>query len=256
MDKTSVKSMTSIALLGGTGRMGAALAEASAELTDLCISARLGRRGDLDTAVFNCDVLVDFSVPESSLLGMEVAVKHRKPCVIGTTAFTPDQERQIAEYARTIPIVKSANFSLGIALLIDLCKRATVVLGNSYDIEILESHHRNKRDAPSGTALMIATELAYASGLQMPDAVNYGRGPTSQPRKVGDIGIHSIRAGNLFGEHLVLFAGTGEQLEIVHKAGSRICYAMGALKSAVWVRDKAPGFYHFGDVLGLEAASH
>lgn len=170
-----------VAIIGGTGRMGAALTEAVAVFDDLHISARLGRNGDLESSVRDCDVLVDFSVPEFSILGLKAAVLCRKPCVVGTTGFTPDQERQIAELARAIPIVKSANFSPGIALLVNLCTRATALLDRSYDIEIVESHHRHKRDAPSGTALLIAKALSKVRGFEMADAACFGRGPSSQP---------------------------------------------------------------------------
>ena len=179
---------------------------------------------------------------------ISAAASQGLPYVIGTTGITPDEQKVVVDAASRIPVVQSGNYSLGVNLLIALVGRAAAVLGPEYDVEITEMHHRHKKDAPSGTALMLAMA---AAGRGASGEFIYGRHGDTGERPVGEIAIHALRGGSVVGDHTVMFAGELERVELVHKAQDRAAFAAGALKALVWARGKAPGIYTMQDVLGL-----
>ena len=195
-------------------------------------------------------VVVDFTTPEASVAHMKAAVKSGTAIVIGTTGFQARQLRQIRTLAAKTPTVFAPNMSLGVNLLLDLVGQVARSLGDAYDVEIVEAHHRFKKDAPSGTALALARSAAQALGRK-PERVEVpGRSGVSE-RKQSDIGLLSVRAGDIAGEHTVLFGGIGERIELVHRAHSRDAFARGAIRAAQWVADRNAGLYGMRDVLGL-----
>jgi 4-hydroxy-tetrahydrodipicolinate reductase len=197
------------------------------------------------------DVLIDFSLPEGSLGRIEACAAAGIPCVVGTTGFTPEQRARIKAAAERTAVVLSPNMSVGVNVLFHEAAELARALGPDYDIEILEAHHRFKKDAPSGTALKVAEEIARATGRTLAEAAVHGRGPASAPRQAGEIGIHAIRGGDIVGEHIIYYTALGERLELKHVAHSRDTFARGALRAARWVADRGPGLYSMADVLGL-----
>lgn len=243
--------MTKITVLGGSGRMGRAITEIAPTFPGIEIAARVGRSDDVKRAIATCDVVVDFSNPEFSIAGIRIASSLAKPCVIGTTGFTQSQDGEIKELANSIAIVKAANFSLGVTVVAHICGLLTRLLGESYDAEIIEMHHRGKKDAPSGTALLLANEIALARHQELSSVTSNGRVGLTGPRKESEIGIHAVRGGDVAGDHTVCFADIGERVEIIHRASSRSCFATGALRTAKWIQHKPAGLYGMKDVLGI-----
>ncbi len=197
------------------------------------------------------DVVIDFSAPAAALALASAASRQGKPLVIGTTGLEPDHERALAAAARTIAIVRAANMSLGVNLLLGLVREVAAKLGDDYDIEILEMHHRHKVDAPSGTALALGQEAAAARGIDLAAHSQRARDGITGARRRGDIGFASLRGGDVVGDHVVTFAADGERIELTHRAGSRRIFARGAVRAACWVVGRAPGLYGMKDVLGL-----
>lgn len=183
---------------------------------------------------------------------MAACSKASKALVIGTTGHSDEERNKIREHAKQIPIVWASNFSTGVNTLFWLTRKAAEILGPSYDLEVIETHHRLKRDAPSGTAKTLAEVLAEVRKVQLKEAARYGREGITGERTSSEIGIHSIRAGDVVGDHTVLFATPGERLELTHKASTRETFANGALRAAVWLAGKKPGIYDMEDVLGLK----
>jgi 4-hydroxy-tetrahydrodipicolinate reductase len=194
------------------------------------------------------DVLLDFTRPEGTLAHL----KHAKALVIGTTGFTEEDKGQIAEATTRIPIVMAANFAVGVNAVYKLAETAARILGDDYDVEIVEAHHRNKVDAPSGTALHLGQIVAQALGRDLDKHGAFGRrkGDLGE-RKPKEVGFHAIRGGDIVGEHTVIFAGTGERVEVAVRSQSRATYAAGALRAAKWLNGKPPGLYGMADVLGM-----
>lgn len=244
--------MTKITVLGGTGRMGRAITDAAPEFPEFEIVGRIGRAADLKNAIAACDVVVDFSNPEFSVTGIRIASSLKKPCVIGTTGFSQSQEDEVKEMAKTVAIVKAANFSLGVTIVAHICGILTELLGESYDAEIIEMHHRAKKDAPSGTALLLANEIAMARNQELNRVISNGRVGLTGPRTSSEIGVHAVRGGDVAGDHTICFAGIGERVEIVHRASNRLCFATGALRAAQWIMRKPSGLYGMKDVLGIK----
>jgi len=201
------------------------------------------------------DVIIDFTAPLSALQNLEWAASKKKAMVIGTTGFTSQQTGSIRELTRVIPCVCSPNMSVGINLMFTLIGSVARTLQDQYDIEIIESHHRLKKDAPSGTAVKMAEILAETLGQDLGAVAVHERKGLIGARRREEIGIQVIRAGDIVGEHTVLFAGGGERLEITHRAHSRDTFASGALRAARWVTGKQPGFYDMLDVLGLSSTA-
>jgi 4-hydroxy-tetrahydrodipicolinate reductase len=245
-----------IAIAGAAGRMGHALIDAVAadrELTLACaFDAAGGQAGGLKiatdpAAVAQAEVVLDFTRPEGTL----ALLGHARAMVIGTTGFTAEDKERIAEAAKRIPIVLAANFAVGVNTVYKLAETAARILGDDYDVEIIEAHHRHKVDAPSGTALELGRTVAKALGRDLQKTAVHGRKGDIGERKPKEIGFHAIRGGDIVGEHTVVFAGTGERVEVTVRSQSRLTYAHGALRAAKFLSGKSPGLYGMADVLGL-----
>jgi len=204
---------------------------------------------DLGAVAPECDVIIDFSGRAAGPGNASTAASLSKPIVIGTTGMTGDDMRLIRAASRSVPCLVSPNMSVGVNLLFKLCGEAAGVLGEDYDVEIIEAHHRHKKDAPSGTAKRLVEIVAQGRGRALDGRVVHGREGDTGERPRGDIGVHSIRGGDIVGEHTVCFAGPGERIELVHRARSREPFALGALLAAKWIVGKRPGLYDMGDVL-------
>ena len=197
--------------------------------------------------ISEADVLIDFTRPEGTLKHLEYA----KAMVIGTTGFTQEDKGAIAEAAKRIPIVMAANFAVGVNAVYKLAETAARILGDDYDVEIVEAHHRHKVDAPSGTALHLGKVVAQALGRELEKNAVFGRKGDLGERRPKQIGFHAIRGGDIVGEHTVIFAGAGERVEVTVRSQSRMTYALGALRAAKWLKGRPAGLYDMGDVLGL-----
>lgn len=265
--------MTRIAIVGAAGRMGLHLIKAtcasSAELAaaiehpsslylgkdagDLAGLSHLGVEiiSDVASALEQFDVLIDFTRPEPSMNFIEQCRKAGKKIVIGTTGFNDEQKAAIQEAAKDMAIVLAPNFSVGVNLTLKLLELTAKVMGDYTDIEVIEAHHRHKVDAPSGTALRMGEVVAEALGRDLKDCAVYAREGYTGERDRKTIGFSTIRAGDIVGEHTVMFADEGERVEITHKASSRMTFANGAVRAAIWLNDKSNGLYDMQDVLGL-----
>jgi 4-hydroxy-tetrahydrodipicolinate reductase len=206
---------------------------------------------DVDQGLSGCATLIDFTRPQGTLAHLAACRKHGVSLVIGTTGFSDEQKAMIADAARDIAVVMAPNMSVGTNLLFKLADIATRVLREGYDIEIIEAHHRHKIDAPSGTALHIGEIVAQALGRNLADCAIYGREGVTGERNPATIGFATVRGGDIVGDHTVLYAGTGERVEITVKAGSRATYAQGALRAARYLVGKRSGLFDMQDVLGL-----
>ncbi|MBF0318566.1 MAG: 4-hydroxy-tetrahydrodipicolinate reductase [Nitrospirae bacterium] len=199
----------------------------------------------------SADVVVDFTSPESTLGNLRVCSDHKKAIVIGTTGLSSEETARVVSYGKKIPVVLAPNMSVGVNLLLKVLADVARALGDDYDIEIVEAHHRLKKDAPSGTALKMAQVIAEAMSRKLDEVSVLCRSGIIGERKKKEIGIQTIRAGDIVGEHTVLFGGLGERIEITHKASSRDTFARGALRAALWLQGKPAGIYDMQDVLGL-----
>ena len=209
---------------------------------------------DIDAALAGADAIIDFTAPAASVDLAQRAARAGLVHVIGTTGCSPEEDAAIAAAARTgARIVKSGNFSLGVNLLAGLVKKAAAVLGEDFDIEILEMHHNRKVDAPSGTALMLGEAAAAGRGIGLAEHAARGRDGLTGPRRVGDIGFAALRGGSVVGEHTVILAGEAERIELSHKAESRTIFANGAVRAALWAAEQPAGLYTMADVLGLSS---
>lgn len=208
-------------------------------------------RDDLEKVVDGCEVVVDFTNPEATLAHLTICEAHNKAMVIGTTGFTDNQVRKIENSARYIPIVFSPNMALGVNLLFELVKKVASVLDENYDVEIMETHHRYKKDAPSGTAKKIAEIIARERKVNLEEMAVYGRVGVTGQRKEGEIGIHALRAGNINGEHTIIFNSIGERLELTHRAYSREAFAEGALRAIHFILKQKIGLFSMKEVLDL-----
>ena len=207
---------------------------------------------DLAAALGNADVAVAFvNDPPVSVEQARLCAAARKPLVVGTTGMALEQDAEFAHQAAPIAVVKASNFSVGITVLLRLVEQASSLLGPTFDCEIVEAHHTRKKDAPSGTALSLAEAAARGRGWELSAVARHGREGLVGERPREEIGIHAVRAGDIVGHHTVLFGGTGEALELAHRAHSRDTFAAGALRAAKWVANQAPGLYDMRDVLGL-----
>lgn len=264
-----------IAIAGSSGRMGRMLIEA-VEAADDCVlagaldvagspalgtdaTAWLGRESgvkvtaDVRTALADAQVLIDFTRPEGTMAHLAVCRELGVRAVIGTTGFNEAQKAEIAEHGRHTGIVMAPNMSVGVNVVLKLLDMAARALSEGYDIEIIEAHHRHKIDAPSGTALKMGEVVAAALGRDLKDCAVYGREGVTGERDPSTIGFATVRGGDIVGDHTVLFAGTGERIEITHKSASRVTYAQGSLRAARFLADKPPGLFGMEDVLRLNA---
>jgi 4-hydroxy-tetrahydrodipicolinate reductase len=245
-----VKTAVRVLLLGAKGRMGQAIA-AAAPKADVEIIAGLDLGDDVGEKIGQCDVVIDFSHPNASGELARACREAKKPAVIGTTGHSKEERAAIEQLAASVPVVLSPNFSVGVNALFWLTRKAAEMLGDDFDLEVSEMHHRLKKDAPSGTAKKLAEILCEVRGLDYAQNVRHGREGLVGERPAKEIGVHSIRGGDVVGDHTVTLAGAGERLELSHKAASRETFALGALRAARWIVGKPPGLYSMEDVLGL-----
>ena len=266
--------MNKIAIFGANGRMGRVLIEAIDQSQNATLNAAfvrasssmmgvdvgelagIGQRGltvtDVNSADFSqIDIVIDFTLPEALEANLALCIQQKKPVVIGTTGLKQQQKDALQRASQHIPIVFAANYSIGVNLLLNLARQTARVMGDTADIEIIEGHHRFKKDAPSGTAVAIGEVIADELGRDLSTCAVYGREGDTGERDHKTIGFATIRAGDIVGEHTALFADIGERIELTHKASSRLTFANGAVKAAVWLKNKPAGLYDMQDVLGL-----
>jgi 4-hydroxy-tetrahydrodipicolinate reductase len=264
-------SVLRVLIIGAAGRMGQAVVRAARERSDVRVTAAiaspasafrdrdigeiagigaLGVRvaSDLATALTDCDAVIDFSHSSVAAANLAACVASGKPLLIGTTGLTADVQHELERAARHIPLLVAANTSLGVTLLLEVARQCARALPAQFDVEIIEAHHRHKKDAPSGTALALGHAVAEARGLEL-DQVGVPDRPAKGPRREGDIGFAVVRGGDIVGEHTVIFAGAGEQLVLTHRTTDRAVFARGALDAAVWLARHAPGRYSMRDLL-------
>ena len=244
--------MTRLIIIGSQGRMGRALAACAGNFSGLQVIAQVDRGDDLRMVIGEADVLVDFSYHAATAEIAALCAKNKKPLVIGTTGQSAADRPKILKVKSKIPVVWASNFSTGVNALFWLTRKAAEILGPGFDLKVIEMHHRLKKDAPSGTAKSLAEILADVRRLSLETAARHGRVGIVGERTAAEIGIHSIRGGDVVGDHTVIFANTGERLELTHKASSRDTFANGALRAALWIVKQKPGLYDMQDVLGLQ----
>ena len=244
--------MTKIIIAGVKGRMGRALVACAANLRELEIVGQIDAGDDLSAVIAKSDVVIDFSLHSATLGIVELCAKNKKAVVIGTTGHSDTEQSAIRNLQSTIPIVWSSNYSTGVNTLFWLTRKAAEILGTDFDLEVVEMHHRLKKDAPSGTAKSLAEILADVRKQKLEKVARHGREGIVGERTPEEIGIHSIRGGDVVGDHTVIFANNGERVELTHKASSRDTFANGALRAAIWVVKQKPGLYDMQDVLGLK----
>ena len=263
-----------IAILGAAGRMGRALVNAIDQQPGAQLVAALDRdnapesgldagslaglpalgvfiSSDMGEALAIADVLIDFTRPEGTLAAIAACRRAGKPIIIGTTGFTPEQKAVIAEATRDVAVCQAANFSVGVNVLLKLVEDAARTLGDAYDVEIVEAHHRHKVDAPSGTALALGEAAAAGLGRHLKQVAVYGREGHTGARETQTIGFATVRGGDVIGDHTVMYLGEGERVELSHKASSRLNFAGGAVRAALWLHGRPAGSYSMRDVLAL-----
>ena len=269
-----MSSATPIVVSGATGRMGKTLITLAESLADVTIAGALEAPGhpqldsdagtvagcganqilisaDPQTTLVAPRVLIEFSWPEPSLEHLRVAAANGCPVVLGTTGFNAAQQRELETLAEKIPLLQATNMSIGVTLLTEVVEMVARKLGPSFDMEVLETHHRLKKDAPSGTALTLAEAATRGRGANLDDWGVFGRQGIVGERENDEIGVMALRGGDVVGDHTVFFLGTGERLELTHKAGSREAFGSGALRAAHWLQGQSAGVYTMQDVLGL-----
>ena len=246
-----------VVIVGAAGRMGQALRQALAEVPGAQLVGAVDRQAadgittDLDAALVGADVMIDFSSPQSTVAHLQACAARGVSALIGTTGIGPEVDAAANAAAKRIPVLIAANTSLGVTLLVELVRAAARALPAEFDIEITEAHHRHKKDAPSGTALALGRAAAAGRGQDLtPPAVGFDR---QVPRPAGEIGFAVLRAGDIVGDHSVLFAGAGERITLGHQATDRMIFARGAVKAAAWLVGRAAGRYQMSDVIGLKS---
>jgi 4-hydroxy-tetrahydrodipicolinate reductase len=244
--------MTRIIITGAKGRMGQALIASAAQNPELKVTGHVDEGDDLKAVIGQGDVVIDFSFHSATAEIAALCVDHKKALVIGTTGHSEAEQVEIKKQRSWIPIVWSSNYSTGVNALFWLTHQAAEILGADFDLEVVEMHHRMKKDAPSGTARTLAEILANVRDLTLEKAGRHGRVGIVGERTKTEIGIHSLRGGDVVGDHTVIFANAGERLELTHKASSRETFANGALRAAQWVVKQKPGLYDMQNVLGLK----
>ncbi len=266
--------MIKIAVTGAAGRMGKNLINACVQSPETQLSAAIEHpqsdalgmdagiisgtgtlniniEGSIQNVIPDFDVLIDFTRPEITLNNLDMCRQSGKSIVIGTTGFTPQQIETIESAAKEIPVILAPNMSVGVNLCLKLLATAAQILGDTVDIEIIEAHHRHKVDAPSGTALRMGEVIAESLGRDLSECAVYGREGITEERDRRTIGFSTVRAGDIVGDHTVMFADIGERIEITHKASSRMTFANGAIRAAIWLKGKNSGLFDMQDVLGL-----
>lgn len=244
--------MLKVAITGASGRMGKMLIEAVQAAEDCTLHATLDKGDDVRTGLAGADVLIDFTRPEATLAHLAACAELGVKAVVGTTGFDEAQKLELAKLAERTAIVFAPNMSVGVNVVLKLLDMAARAMNEGFDIEIVEAHHRNKVDAPSGTALQMGQVVAGALGRDLKECAVYGREGVTGVRDPSTIGFATVRGGDIIGDHTVLFAGIGERIEISHKASSRAIYAQGSLRAARFLAGKGVGLYGMNDVLGFK----
>lgn len=245
--------MLNLLITGKSGRMGQALLQAAAAEPRVKVTATHDVGEELDPAMRQAACVIDFTVHSFTEQVLAAALRHGTRLVIGTTGHSDDQRALIREAAQTLPIVYASNYSVGVNTLFWLTRQAARVLTqDQFDIEVVEMHHRHKIDAPSGTARTLLEILNQATRTSYAADVSHGRCGNIGPRRAGEIGMHALRGGDVVGDHTVIFAAEGERVELTHKASSRLTFAAGAVRAALWLQDQPVGLYDMQDVLGLK----
>jgi len=266
---------TRVAITGAAGRMGKMLIEAVSAAANIDVTAAIERPGsslvgvdagelagvgknnvtivdDLTKVLDDFDVLIDFTIPAATVANARICAEYGKKIVVGTTGLTPEQKQGLAEHADTIALCVAANYSTGVNVCLKLLEAAAQALGDDYDVEVYEAHHRHKVDAPSGTALAMGEVLAKTLNRDLQKVAVYGREGQTGARERDTIGFATVRGGDVHGDHTVMFMADGERVEITHKASSRMAFARGAVRAAGWLNQQSPGYYDMQDVLGLK----
>ncbi len=245
--------MPNLLITGQSGRMGQALMQAAAADPDSTVTATHDVGQDLDAAVQKADCIIDFTVHSFTAQVVEAALKHGTRLVIGTTGHSDEEREMIRKAAEKLPIVFASNYSVGVNTLFWLTRHAARILTQDrFDIEVTEMHHRHKIDSPSGTARTLLEILNEETGTSYKDDVTHGRFGNIGPRPQREIGMHTLRGGDVVGDHTVMFAANGERVELTHKASSRLTFAAGAVRAAKWLESQPAGLYDMQDVLGLK----
>ncbi len=245
--------MLDLLITGKSGRMGLALLEAAAANPETTVTATHDVGEDLATAVAKAACIIDFTVHSFTTQVVEAALKQGTHLVIGTTGHSDAERAMIREAAKTIPIVYASNYSVGVNTLFWLTRQAARILTQErFNIEVVEMHHKHKIDSPSGTARTLLEILNEETATSYENDVTHGRVGNIGPRPQSEIGMHPLRGGDVVGDHTVMFAADGERVELTHKASSRLTFAAGAVRAALWLQDKPPGLYDMQDVLGLK----
>jgi 4-hydroxy-tetrahydrodipicolinate reductase len=243
-----MKNPVRVLLVGSAGRMGQAIVDAAKSDPNIDIVASCDQGDPIEPAISHCDVVIDFSQADAIGDICRLVSQGKQRLVVGTTGHSIEQRRSIEQCAEAVPVVLSSNFSVGVNALFWLTGKAAELLGPEFDLEIVEMHHRMKKDAPSGTAKTLAEILKSARKIEK---TQHGREGNVGQRSADEIGIHSVRGGDAVGDHTVIFAGAGERLELTHRATSRETFAKGALRAAHWIMGRPAGLYSMQDVLGL-----
>lgn len=244
--------MTRIIITGAKGRMGQALLSCAGRMPDIEVVGAVDQGDDLNAVIPHCDGVIDFSFHSVTAGVAELCARHGRFLVIGTTGHTEAERTQIMSLKAKMAIVMASNYSTGVNTLFWLTRKAAEILGPAFDLEVVEMHHRMKKDAPSGTARTLGEILAGVRRQQLDAVVRHGRSGLVGERTDAEIGMHSLRGGDVVGDHTVVFATQGERLELTHRASSRDTFANGALRAALWVAGRNPGLYSMQDVLGLQ----
>ena len=243
-----------ILVTGCKGRMGNAVTECAGQESDVVAEVGIDLGDSLEDAITRCDSIIDFTLPTFTEELVNAAVKHEKALIMGTTGHDDDLLAKIRAASEKIPIVHAPNFSVGVNTLFWLTKKATEILGPAFDLEVVEMHHRHKKDAPSGTARRLAEILAEVRELSYDNDTRHGRFGDVGARTQNEIGVHALRGGDVVGDHTVVYANDGERIELTHKASSRHTFANGAVRAAKWIRNEGltSGLFDMQDVLGLK----
>jgi 4-hydroxy-tetrahydrodipicolinate reductase len=244
--------MTKVIITGSRGRMGQMLIACAKQFPDLQVVGQIDQGDQLADVIEKGDVVIDFSFHEVTAGVAALCASHQKALVIGTTGHSESDKLEIRKHLPSVPTVWASNYSTGVNTLFWLTRKAAEILGPGFDLEVVEMHHRLKKDAPSGTATTLVEILAGVRKLQLDQALRHGRQGITGARTSTEIGMHALRGGDVVGDHTVVFAANGERVELTHKASSRETFANGALRAAQWVIGKSPGIYDMQDVLGLK----
>jgi 4-hydroxy-tetrahydrodipicolinate reductase len=243
---------TKVIITGSKGRMGQALLNCAKNFSDLQVVATIDAGENLADVIAKGDVVIDFSSHEATPAIAELCAKNKKAIVIGTTGFSESEKSSIVNHKSSIPLVLATNYSTGVNTLFWLTRKAAEILGPDFDLEVVEMHHRLKKDAPSGTATTLLEILGDVRKVQLEKELRHGRKGIVGERTRSEIGIHAVRGGDVVGDHTVIYANVGERVELTHKASSRDTFANGALRAANWLVKQKPGLYDMQDVLGLK----